>query len=83
MLTYAPHCSCGSLECQSAEADGNNGSNNIDKHVTAPGYWAKIGKRKCICWEIPLENFLTMPLHMHSCIQCAVSQMTFYYEKIH
>lgn len=58
------------LECQSAETDGNSGSNNIDKHITAPGYWAKIGKCKCVCWEIPLENFLAMLLHMHSCVQC-------------
>lgn len=65
------------LECQNAETDGNSGSNNIDKHVIAPGYWAKIGKWKCVCWEIPLENFLSMLLHMHSCVQHAVSQMTF------
>lgn len=65
------------LECQNAETDGSSGSNNIDKHVIAPGYWAKIGKWKCVCWEIPLENFLSMLLHMHSCVQRAVSQMTF------
>lgn len=73
---------CNCLECQSAETDGNNGSNNIDKHITAPGYWAKIGKWKCVCWEIPFENFLAMLLHMHSCVQRAVSQVTFYCEKI-
>lgn len=49
------------LECQSAETDGNSGSNNIDKHIKAAGYWAKIGRWKCVCWEIPVENFLAMP----------------------
>lgn len=67
---------------QRAETDGNSAGNNIHKHITAPGRWAKIGEWKCVCWKIPLENFLTMLMHMHSCIQhAAVSQMTFYYEK--
>lgn len=30
------------LGCQSAENDGNSVSNNTDKYVTAPGYWAKV-----------------------------------------
>lgn len=60
--------------CQRAKTDGNSAGNNIDKHMSAPGHWAKIGEwKRCLLGnpsgELPHHAAAHAQLHSACCCQ--------------